>query len=101
VPSSLLAEHVLLDCGEVGVVAEAWINENPVGSRPWAPYVFEVTKYLRPGRNHIKVRIANSAANGRAVGEYHPILKNIDRDGWYGPARLVPYIDREISCRRV
>jgi hypothetical protein len=83
----------------VGVVAEAWINGNPVGSRPWAPYVFEATQHLHPGMNHIKVRIANAAANARAVGTSHYILKGIDRDGWEGPVRLVPYVDREISCR--
>jgi hypothetical protein len=101
VPLSLLDEHVLLDCGKVGVVAEAWVNGKAAGSRPWAPYIFDVTRQLRPGRNHIKVRIANTAANGRAVGEYQRILKNIDLDGWYGPVRLVPYIDREILCQRV
>jgi len=101
VSSSLLAEHVLLDCGDVGVVAEAWINGNPVGSRPWAPYIFEATEHLHAGMNRIKVQVANTAANACAVGEYHPILKNIDRDGWRGPVRLVPYVDREIRCRRV
>ena len=101
VPLSLLAEHVLLDCGQVGVVAEAWVNGNSVGSRPWAPYIFEVTEHLHAGTNHLKVRIANAAANARAVGIYHHILRNIDRDGWYGPVRFVPYVDREIPCRRV
>lgn len=100
VPESLLAERVLLDCGKVGVVAEAWVNGDSVGSRPWSPYVFEITKQVRAGTNHIRVRIANSAANARAVGEDYHILKNIDCDGWIGPARVVPYVDREISCRR-
>ena len=101
VPASLLAERVLLDCGEVGVVAEAWINGNPAGSRPWAPYIFEATGHLHAGVNRIKVRVANTAANARAVGEDHNILKNIDRDGWLGPVRLVPYVDREVRCHPV
>ncbi len=101
VPSSLLSEDVLLDCGEVGVVAEAWINGNSVGSRPWPPYVFDVTRHLRPGTNHIKLRIANAAANARAAGIYHQILEYIDRDGWVGPCRLVPYVNRNIRCQRV
>ncbi len=101
VPASLLAERVLLECGEVGVVAEAWINGRAVGARPWAPYVFEATGQLHAGVNHIKIRIANVAGNARAVGSYHRILKNIDRDGWSGPVRLVPYVDREIVCHSV
>ncbi|MGH9351404.1 MAG: glycosylhydrolase-like jelly roll fold domain-containing protein, partial [Terriglobia bacterium] len=100
-PASLLSERIFLDCGTVGVVTEVWVNGNSVGSRPWAPYVFEVTGRLRAGANPLKVRVANTAANGRAVATYQSILERIDRDGWYGPARLVPYVDREIRCQRV
>jgi hypothetical protein len=101
VPASLLGERVLLDCGQVGVCAEAWVNGRPVGSRPWAPYVFEVTEQLHPGKNQFKVRVANSEANARAVGTWRPYLENIDIDGWDGPARLVPFFDREITCTQL
>jgi len=99
VPASLLEEHVLLDCGQVGVAAEAWVNGELVGGRPWQPFVFEVTGHLRPGRNQLKVRIANTEANARAVGTSADILKNIDLNGWLGPVRLVPYVERTIVCR--
>ncbi|MGH9455705.1 MAG: glycosylhydrolase-like jelly roll fold domain-containing protein, partial [Terriglobia bacterium] len=98
VPASLLAEQVMLDCGVVGVVAEAWINGNSLGSRAWAPFVFDAGKHLRAGQNHIRVRIANTEANARAVGTSRSILKEIDINGWHGPARLVPFVDREIEC---
>jgi hypothetical protein len=98
VPAYLLAERVLLDCGEVGVCAEAWVNGNVAGSRPWAPYVFDVTEHLRVGENQFKVRVANTEANARAVGASLPILANIDVDGWQGPARLVPFVERDIIC---
>jgi alpha-L-rhamnosidase/Glycosyl hydrolase 2 galactose-binding domain-like len=101
VPASLLAERVLLDCGQVGVVADAWVNGQPVGARPWEPFVFEVTRHLHPGRNQLKVRVANTEANARAVGTSSDILKNIDLNGWLGPVHLVPYIDRTIVCHRV
>jgi len=100
VPEALLAERVLLDCGQVGVAAEAWVNGTSVGARPWQPFVFEVSKHLRPGRNQLKVRVANTEANARAVGTSIGILKNIDLNGWLGPARLVPYLEREIRCRK-
>lgn len=32
------------------------------------------------------------------MGESLDILKNIELNGWVGPARLVPYIEREIRC---
>jgi len=100
VPASLLAERLLLDCGEVGVCAEAWVNEKSAGMRAWSPYVFDVTDNLHPGDNLIRVRIANTHANARATGLAHGILRKIDCDGWMGPARLVPYVDREIHCAR-
>jgi hypothetical protein len=98
VPASLLGERVLLDCGVVGVCAEAWVNGQPVGSRPWPPYVFDVTEALQAGRNQLKVRVANTEANARAVGNWLRHLENIDVDGWHGPARLVPFFEREVAC---
>ncbi len=98
VPPNLMKERLLLDCGEVGVVAEVWINGAYVAARPWRPFVFEVTEHVRPGTNHLKVRVANTAGNARAVGTSLDDLKNIDLNGWLGPARLVPYFDREIRC---
>jgi hypothetical protein len=101
VPAGLLAEQVLLDCGQIGVAAEAWVNGEPVGSRPWEPFVFEVGRRLHPGRNDLKVRVANTEANARAVGTSSDILKNIDLNGWLGPVQLVPYFERSIVCVRV
>ena len=98
VPASLLAERVLLDCGVVGVCAEAWVNGKAVGKRPWAPFVFDVTEQLHPGKNQLKVRVANTEGNARAVGTWRSNLDNIDVDGWHGPARLVPFVEREIIC---
>jgi hypothetical protein len=98
VPVPLLAERVLLDCGVVGVCAEAWVNGQSVGKRPWGPYTFDVTEQLHPGKNQLKVRVANTEGNARAVGTWRHHLENIDVDGWHGPARLVPFVEREITC---
>jgi glycosyl hydrolase family 106( putative alpha-L-rhamnosidase)/glycosyl hydrolase family 2 len=98
VPAELLKERVLLDCGQVGVTAEVWVNNAHAGARPWQPYVFDVTDYLRARGNHFRVRVANTEANARAVGDSLENLKRIDVNGWLGPARLVPFVDREIRC---
>ncbi len=98
VPASLLQERVLLDCGKVGVAAEIWVNDVYVGARSWQPYVLEVTDYLRPGPNRFKIRVVNTAANARAVGEVIGLLEKIDLNGWLGPASLVPCIEKEIHC---
>ena len=101
VPQAFLGERVLLDCGDVGVCAEAWVNGKPAGTRPWAPYIFDVSEHLRAGSNQLKVRVANTAANARAVGPSRHILENIHVDGWHGPAHLVPYAEAEIQCERL
>jgi hypothetical protein len=101
VPASMLKTRVLLDCGQVGVCAEAWVNDIHVGARPWQPFVFEVSDQLRPGPNRIKVRVTNTEGNARAVGDSLENLKRIDVNGWLGPARLVPYVECEIRCARV
>jgi hypothetical protein len=100
-PASALAERMLLDCGVVGVCAEVWVNDKSVGKRPWAPFVFDVTEQLHPGKNQIKVRVVNSEANARAVGTWRSNLKRIDINGWHGPARLVPFVERETICSPV
>jgi len=97
-PASLLKERVLLDCGKVGVVAEIWVNDVYAGARPWRPFAVDVTDHLRVGPNHFKIRVANTEANARAVGESIGILEKIDQNGWLGPASLVPYFEREIRC---
>jgi hypothetical protein len=101
VPAELLTERLLLDCGRVGVAAEAWVNGTHVGAQPWTPYVFDVTSAMRPGRNQIKVRVVNTEANARAVGLSIDNLTRIDLNGWQGPARLVPYFEREIVCKKM
>lgn len=101
VPSALTRERLLLDCGEVGVVAELWVNGVQVGKRPWAPYVFDVSEHCRPGVNQFKVSIANTEANARAVGTSLDILKNIDLNRRLGPARLVPYFERTLRCQEI
>jgi hypothetical protein len=101
VPASLLTERVLLDCGVVGVCAEAWVNGTALGKRPWSPYVFDVTEQLHPGKNQIKVKVANTEGNARAMGPWIGNLANIDIDGWHGPARLVPFFEREIVCGKL
>lgn len=93
---AMLKHGLLLDCGTVGVVAEAWLNGESIGSRAWSPFVFNMTPHAHVGRNRLRVLVANTEANARAQGADAGILKNIDVDGWEGPARLVPFISEEI-----
>jgi len=96
ISAGLLKEGLLLDCGEVGVVAEAWLNGKYLGLRSWAPFVFNLSRHAHAGVNQLKVKIANTEGNARAVGASRRHLDSIDVSGWHGPVKLVPFADRDI-----
>ncbi len=59
---------VRLDLGGVAVIAEVSVNGTPCGVAWTRPYRVDVTRALRPGRNELEVRVANTWAN-RLIGE--------------------------------
>ncbi len=78
-----------------------WINGRLVDTKVWEPYSFDITSFVRPGDNTLKVGITNTMANAAAVGERFPLLENIDLDGLVGPVRVVPYLRVKLDCRQV
>ena len=44
-------------------MAEVWINGQPAGERLWAPFRFEIGKFLRPGSNAVRIRVGNLIIN--------------------------------------
>ena len=79
----------MLDCGEVGVVAEVWVNGQPAGARVWLPFTFDITKLLKPGRNTVKILVTNTMENERAVENHAKELPRLRHSGLIGPVRLV------------
>ena len=69
-----------LDVGKVGHVAEVWVNGKSCGARLWGPHVFDVGEALRPGRNEVRVRVANLINN--SYGEFA-------ESGLLGPVRIL------------
>ena len=69
-----------LELGKVAHAAEVWVNGKSCGARLWGPYVFDVGEALRPGRNEIRVRVANLINN--SYGE-------TAESGLFGPVRIV------------
>jgi hypothetical protein len=55
--------EMILDLGEVKYMAEVFVNDQSVGCRLWKPFRFDISKYVRSGRNTIKVRVGNLIAN--------------------------------------
>ena len=52
-----------MDLGEVRESAELWVNSRCVGARIWPPYSFDITRYVVPGRNDIRVIASNLLSN--------------------------------------
>ena len=57
------SDPLFLDLGRVGNIAEVWLNGDPIGVLPWAPYVLEISEACRPGANDLEVRVTNTMAN--------------------------------------
>ncbi|ALJ01111.1 glycoside hydrolase [Rufibacter tibetensis] len=111
VPSKKADEYVL-DLGKVSESAKVWINGQEVGTLYGIPFQTRVGQYLKPGKNTLKVEVANLMANRiRNMDQqkiqwrnYHEInFVNIDYkpfdasvwkpmpSGLIGPVTLTPY----------
>ncbi len=62
-PAELAGERIFLELEKVAYSVEVLLNGKKVAALPWAPYVTELTDYLRPGRNLLTLRIANTMTN--------------------------------------
>ena len=58
----------LLDLGDLSHVAEVWLNDKRLGITWSKPHRFDVTDYLQPGNNTLKIEVANTWSN-RLVGD--------------------------------
>jgi hypothetical protein len=62
---------IMLDVGNVREIAEISINDKPLGV-PWKPlYRADATAALKPGLNHIEMKVTNLRAN-RIIGDQQP-----------------------------
>jgi hypothetical protein len=100
-PGSYVGKKLILDCGQVGVVAEAWINDQPAGVRVWLPYTFDISRLVKPGRNKLQILVTNTMENERAVENHAPKLRKIEPNGLIGPVTIAPYQEVNLRCTRV
>jgi hypothetical protein len=89
IPASFAGRRLTLDCGEVGVAAEAWVNGRKAGERAWLPFTFDVTEMAHPGKNTVKILVSNTMENERAVLERAGKLPKLRHSGLIGPVRVV------------
>jgi len=51
--------NISVDLGKVKYMAEVFVNDKSVGARLWPPFVFDLSRELKPGDNKIRVRVGN------------------------------------------
>lgn len=106
------ADEYLLDLGKVNESARVWVNGQEAGILWSIPFQARIGKYLKPGKNTLKIEVANLMANRiRDMDQkkiewrkYHEInfvninYKPFDASGWapmpsglLGPVTITPY----------
>jgi len=60
---SIIRKKILLDCGNVRDHLEVIINGKHVALKLWRPYIIDLTSQLKAGKNEIKLKVTNTAAN--------------------------------------
>ena len=53
----------ILDIGEAYDIAHVYVNGKDAGAKLWAPYTYDIAKYLINGENTISIKVTNSKAN--------------------------------------
>jgi len=80
-PNDLNGNHLILDLGQVAVLAEVYVNGHSVGIYWKPPYRMEITSWLQPGMNQLDVRVTNLWVN-RLIGDsFLPIENVMDANG--------------------
>ena len=55
--------RIVLDLGQVDVIASVRLNNKDIGTVWKAPYSLDITSFLQPGTNSLEIRVANLWAN--------------------------------------
>ncbi len=63
VPQMPSGAKAILDLGRVAVSAEVFLNGQSAGLVVFDPYRLDVTRLIKPGRNHLRIAVANTLAN--------------------------------------
>ncbi|MRH45111.1 glycosyl transferase family 2 [Aquibacillus halophilus] len=80
-------ERLWIDLGDAFETAEVFVNGESVGVRIQAPYQFELSGYLREGKNSLQIEVTNTL-----VKEANDMLSRIghhEPSGLLGPVKLL------------
>ena len=57
--------YTVLDLGQVGEVAEVWLNGSYLGARICPPYKFSMKNHLVKGQNRLEIKVISNLAHRR------------------------------------
>jgi hypothetical protein len=80
VPAALLGagKALLLDLGDVQVMAHVWLNDTDLGIHWKPPFTLDISRLAKPGANHLRVEVTNLWPN-RMIGD-----EQLPEDASYG-----------------
>jgi len=81
------AHYTILNLGDVGEIAELFINGNYCGAKIGHPYIFNIEGKLKQGENHIQIDVVNNLAytNRDMLSTYYALPPS----GILGPITIV------------
>lgn len=80
------AKTLELDLGNVGEVAELYINQKYLGSRQFPPYSFDISQYVTVGKNRMRIIVSNH--NGYERRDCFSKFMLFEPSGLLGPVKM-------------
>jgi hypothetical protein len=80
-PGDLQGRQVVLDLGQVQVIAEVAVNGQNLGVLWHTPFARDITAAVKPGRNELTVKVTNLWANRLIGDEKFPPYLEFEKDG--------------------
>ncbi len=109
-PAGLIEKRtgLTLALGEVCELAQVWVNGKVAGTSWSAPHRLDITTFVRPGKNSLRIEVPNhfagefqlSAQLAREFGlaqEEKPAAQKSRPSGLLGPVSVVPYVQWKVQ----
>lgn len=82
-----IEQPIILDLGEVYEIAHVRLNSYEIGTRICPPYVFDVSKYIRSGKNILEIEVTNTLV--KKMHDKFSRFMSQEPSGLIGPVRIL------------